>query len=170
MWRPRFIKDIQLLERVQRRATKYILNDFTSDYKDRLISLELLPLMMFYELLDIMFFVKSLKTPNDCFDIYNYLQFTTRNTSSSNIRLVHTRSSNNSFRHFYFNRLPRLWNALPPINLDLPIYLIKSQLKSFLWNCFLFNFDFNNYCKENRHACISTCIAAGIATYTVVSY
>ena len=49
VWCPRFIKDIQLLERVQRRATKYILNDFTSDYKDRLISLELLPLMMFYE-------------------------------------------------------------------------------------------------------------------------
>ena len=44
-----------------------------SDYKDRLISLELLPLMMFYKLLDIMFFVKSLKTPNDCFDISNYL-------------------------------------------------------------------------------------------------
>ena len=85
VWRPRFIKDIQLLERVQRRATKYILNDFTSDYKDRLISLELLPLMMFYELLDIMFFVKSLKTPNDCFNISNYLQFTTRNTRSSNI-------------------------------------------------------------------------------------
>ena len=94
VWRPRFIKDIQLLERVQRRVTKYILNDFTSDYKDRLISLELLPLMMYYELLDIMFFVKSLKTPNDCFDISNYLQFTTCNTQSSNIRLVHTRSSN----------------------------------------------------------------------------
>ena len=136
VWRPRFIEDIQLLERVQRRATKYILNDFTSDYKDRLISLKLLPLMMFYELLDIMFFVKSLKTPNDCFDISNYLQFKTHNTRSSNIRLVHTRSSNNSSTHFYFNRLPRLWNALPPINLDLPIYLIKSQLKSFLWNRF----------------------------------
>ena len=85
VWHPRFIKDIQLLERVQRRATKYILNDFTSDYKDRLISFELLPLMMFYELLDTMFFVKSLKTPNDCFDISYYLQFTTCNTRSSNI-------------------------------------------------------------------------------------
>ena len=106
VWCPRFIKDIQLLERVQRRATKYILNDFTSDYKDRLISLELLPLMMFYELLDILFFVKSLKTPNDCFNISYYLQFTTHNTRSSNIRLVHTRSSNNSSRHFYFNHLP----------------------------------------------------------------
>ena len=70
VWRPRFIKNIQLLERVQRRATKYILNDFTSDYKDRLISLELLPLMMFYELLDIMFFVKSLKTPRMTVSMY----------------------------------------------------------------------------------------------------
>ena len=83
-----------------------------------------------------MFFVKSLKSPNDCFNISNHLQFTTCNTRSSNISLVHTRSSNNSSRHFYFNCLPRLWNALPPINLDLPIYLIKSQLKSFLWNHF----------------------------------
>ena len=78
--------------------------------------------------------------------IQNYLQFTTRNTRSSNIRLVHTRSSNNSAKHFYFNCLPRLWNALPSINLDLPIYLNKSQLKSFLWNHFLLNFDSNNYC------------------------
>ena len=54
VWRPRFIKDIQLLERVQRRAAKYILNDFTSDYKDRLISLELLPLMMFIAIDDVL--------------------------------------------------------------------------------------------------------------------
>ena len=84
VWCPRLIKDIQLLERVQRRATKYILNDFTSDYRDRLISLELLPLMMFYELLDIMFFVKSFKTPNDCFNISNYLKFSACSTRSPN--------------------------------------------------------------------------------------
>uniref|UniRef100_A0A1X7T6X9 Reverse transcriptase domain-containing protein n=2 Tax=Amphimedon queenslandica TaxID=400682 RepID=A0A1X7T6X9_AMPQE len=44
IWRPNLIKDITTLERVQRRATKYILNDYSSDYKSRLISLQILPL------------------------------------------------------------------------------------------------------------------------------
>ena len=42
--------DILLLEHVQRRATKYILNDYTSSYKSRLTKLNLLPLMCIYEL------------------------------------------------------------------------------------------------------------------------
>ena len=37
-------------DRVQRTAAKYILSDFTSNYKSRLVTLELLPLMMFLEL------------------------------------------------------------------------------------------------------------------------
>ena len=35
---PNLIKDISCLERVQCRATKYILNDFSSDYKIRLLN------------------------------------------------------------------------------------------------------------------------------------
>ena len=65
-----------------------------------------------------------------------YLKFSACNTRSSNIKLIHTRSSNNTSRHFYFNRLPWLWNALPPIDLNLPINTIKSLVKSFLWNYF----------------------------------
>ena len=45
IWRPHLIKDITALERVQCRATKYILNDYHSDYKARLQQLQLLPLM-----------------------------------------------------------------------------------------------------------------------------
>ena len=59
LWRPYPIKDIQLLERIQLRASKYILGDYTSDYKTHLIKLNLLSLMYIYELLDILFFVKS---------------------------------------------------------------------------------------------------------------
>jgi len=58
---------------------------------------------------------------------------------SSSVKFAHVRSLNNITRHFYFNHLPRLWNALPPINLDLPINIIKKQVKLFLWNYFLQN-------------------------------
>ena len=57
LWHPHLLKDISALERVQRRATKYITGDYTSDYKSRLISLHIFPLMYFLELSDIMFFV-----------------------------------------------------------------------------------------------------------------
>jgi len=55
IWRPHHIKDITLLERIQRRATKYILNDYQSTYKSKLEKLNLLPLMYVYELSDLMF-------------------------------------------------------------------------------------------------------------------
>ena len=45
LWRPNLIKDISCLEQVQHRATKYILNDFSSDFKTCLLKLNLLPLM-----------------------------------------------------------------------------------------------------------------------------
>ena len=45
IWKPHLIKHIQQLERVQRRATKYILHDYSTDYKSRLIKLHMLPLM-----------------------------------------------------------------------------------------------------------------------------
>ena len=41
LWKPHFLKDIANLERIQRRATKYIFNDYyrsTTNYKDRLIT------------------------------------------------------------------------------------------------------------------------------------
>ena len=50
LWRPRLLKDIIMLETVQKRSTKFILQDYTSDYKSRLIQLNLLPLMYWYDL------------------------------------------------------------------------------------------------------------------------
>ena len=55
LWNPHFIKDVINLERVQRHATCFILNDFNSDYKSRLLKLELLPLMYQLDYYDVMF-------------------------------------------------------------------------------------------------------------------
>ena len=44
LWRPYQLHHIEALEKVQRRATKYILSDYTSNYKSRLIQLGILPL------------------------------------------------------------------------------------------------------------------------------
>ena len=64
VWRPQLLKHISFLEKVQRRSTKYILNDFESDYKSRLISLNLFPLMYWIELADIMLSIgHSTKVP-----------------------------------------------------------------------------------------------------------
>ena len=43
IWRPFLIKDIKFIEQIQRRATKFILNDFHSVYYNRLIKLQILP-------------------------------------------------------------------------------------------------------------------------------
>lgn len=56
IWHPRLIK---ILEQVQRRATKFILNDYELDYKKQLIKLNMLPLMYALDLNDILFCIKS---------------------------------------------------------------------------------------------------------------
>ena len=60
LWRPYLIKDIENFERLQRRVTKFILNNYHLDYKSRLSQCHILPLMYFFELNDILFLVKSL--------------------------------------------------------------------------------------------------------------
>ena len=46
----------------------------------------------------------------------------------------HTGSNTNSSRNFYFNRLPSLWNILPPINLQLSVQSIKDHLFKYFFS------------------------------------
>ena len=73
IWHPQYLKGIQSLESIQRRATKFITNDYTSSYKSLLINLHLLPLMMQLELNDILFFVVSIKNPTKSFNVLDYV-------------------------------------------------------------------------------------------------
>ena len=169
LWNPHLIKDTTILERVQRRATKYILNDYTSDYKFRLLKLKLLPLLYMLDFYDILFFVKSLKQPHLRFNIFNYVSFSTSRTRSATThKLLHNYSRNNKTRNFYFNRLPRLWNTLPPINIDVHLNTIKSLIYDHLWNHFAEHFNPNTSCTYHFHCpCYNCCNIATTPNFNI---
>ena len=95
-------------KQLQRRATKFIIGNSSSAYKSRLLELELLPLMMLYELNDTMFFITNVRSPSESFNILQFVAFSTTNTRSGTSKLFHTRPLTNSHRHFYFQRLVKL--------------------------------------------------------------
>ena len=129
LWKPMLIKDISSIEQLQRRATKFILQDYTSDYKSWLLSLNLLPLMMLYELNNIMFCINNIKNRSESFDILKYVALNTSNTRSGGHKLVHTRPLNNTHRNLYFLRIVRLWNALPIPDLSLSVDTLRNKVK-----------------------------------------
>ena len=131
------MKDI---EHLQWRATKFILNDFISDYKTRLPKLKLLPLMYIFKLSDIMFFIKSIKCPTNSFNIFNFMSFF-NSPRSRGLKLLHNPSNTNKQQHFYFVRICRLWNALPTSDITISIQTIKNKIKSHFWDHFTRFFD-----------------------------
>ena len=117
--------------------------------------------MYIFELVDIMFFIKSLKAPTSNFNITDYVTFSSSTTrSSSGLKLIHNFSSNNKVRNFYFNRLARLWNSFPIIDLHLPINTIKGQLKQYLPKHFMNNFNPADPCSLHYLCPCSRCCAS----------
>ena len=148
VWRPSLLKDIYTLETVQRRATKFILNDSSSNYKSRLISLKLLPLSMVLEIHDISFFIKCHKQPTTSFVITDFISFSTNTTrSGSQRKLIQPLTSTNRSKHFYFHRLPKLWDSLPTIDLSRSYDTIIGQIKNIFWDHFISHFDEHNLCS-----------------------
>ena len=73
------------------------------------------------------FAIKSLKFLLEAFDNNNYISFSIGSTrSAANSQLVHHHSINNFNKHFYFTRLPHLWNAMPVINIRQSLSTIKA--------------------------------------------
>ena len=147
VWRLNQIKDILPLEQLQRRATKYNVNNPT-----RIVCLVLiiLPLMYQLEIADIMFTISSIKNPSSHFNISHYISFCDSGMrSSSFFKLKHRYTSNNKSRHSFFNRIPRLWNSLPTIDLTISINWTKQSLTSHLTDHF--NTHLNPDCSCTFH-------------------
>ena len=102
----------------------------------------------YYEMLNVMFFVQCLKFPDDGFNILDHITFFDMPTrSGSKAKLIFHCTSSNRSRHFYFNRIARLWNALPTIDISLSLPTIKIRLKHFFWSHFQNHFDPDDSCS-----------------------
>ena len=128
-------------------------------YKERLIHLNLLPLMYHLELLDVAFFVTSIKNISNRFDISKYIEISTGKTRSSNKTTIkHKFASSSKHHHFYFNRISRLWNSLPSTDLTLSPTTIKHHLKQFFWSHFTSHFDSDSPCSYHLKCACCKCI------------
>lgn len=136
VWAPQsIIQDLKLVEKTQRRATKFICKSNTLSYKDRLLQLKLLPINYWLEYLDLVFFFKCMSGDINL-NIHNYIQYCNSKSrrGSSGIYLNTPPFKTCLFRDSFFNRLANLWNAIRDnIKSQASISSFKNNLKNFFF-------------------------------------
>ena len=124
VWSP--VNNIMLsrkLERVQRRATKWILMNGELEYKERLSALNLLPMTFDREIKDLVYLYKALFGFLDV-DICCYVSFIThgrtRLSRASRYILQRQTCKTSTFQSSFYNRIVKTWNFIcTDTNLDL---------------------------------------------------
>ena len=141
LWSPEQVTYKRMLENVQRRATKFIL-DYPQhcSYTMRLVKLNLLPLEHRRTWNDLVFFFKCQNGLYDL-DVSNIVKKRSvrYKIRSFNINNFHEIRCNTEFyRHSYFPRVIRAWNLLPDdLKAVAEIGAFKRKLRTF----FLQNFE-----------------------------
>ena len=112
-----------------------------------------------FELQDLLFAIKSIKSPTNQFNINNYIKFShnTNIRSGPSNKIIPPRTINNISCHSYFHRLPYLWNSMPTLDPNMSFCGLKTKLKQYLWEHFKSNFDINNNCTLNHSCPCSKC-------------
>ena len=112
--------------------------------------------MYWFELQDVMFIVKCLKVPPDNFNILDHISFNNSSTRSSSSNHLKFNFCCTSFsRHYFFNRISKLWNHLAH-KIDISLSLPTIRLH-FLWNKFVTKFDPKNTCTFHIICPCSNC-------------
>jgi hypothetical protein len=169
VWFPNSKKQICRIESVQRRATKYVLSDYTINYKERLILCNLLPLSMRRQYLDCIFIYNSLKGLN-VFNILNYIKF--MGEANHQTRLIETqdelmfkavRTKHEAYCKFLTRRIIFFWNKIPYNVRSLELTEnsrntpFKKEIRLWLWKYFIDNFIVDNVCSWTVACNCNTC-------------
>ena len=138
VWSPQSINLVSKIERFQRRATKFVLNlpfQCTETYKERPISLDLLPISYWHEFLDLMFFFKAISgfvlASSDVLPEHVNLSRVTRSSADTSVMTFRPRQCKTStYQRSFFIRTPRTYNTLPDAlrKKDLSLTFFKSKL------------------------------------------
>jgi hypothetical protein len=167
IWAPQSKELIRKIERVQRRATKYILNlpfRCSESYKDRLVKLNLLPLTYWHEYLDLVFFFKAITgiiTVNTGVLPAVRLTRVTRNNNSNVTQFITRKCKTTTFQRSFFNRATRLWNILAndlQLTLSLPLSTFKSILMEYYKNALVQSYD-----PEDARSWKTICTSCNVA-------
>ncbi len=120
IWAPQTITAIQQAERLQRRATKFVLDlpfRCNTTYEERLLQLDLIPLSYWHEYLDMIFFFKLIHgiitIDNNLLPSPTNNSRVTRSSSPTHLSFITTRCKTTTYQKSYLSRSTRLWNTLP---------------------------------------------------------
>ena len=153
VWSGTSKRNTEVIEGVQRRATKFILGYPKLDYRDRLSQLSLLPLTYRREISDLNCFFRCKMGLYDLF-LDNYVQFYSTNRSrpttrlsSDHLKLVPQLCKTESHMSFFFQRIVPIWNQLSfSTRASESVDVFKSLIFDFYNEKFICSFDPENNC------------------------
>ena len=117
---PQTIDLIRRIERVQRRASKFILDlPFLckESYRERLLSIDILPICYWHEFLDLVFLFKATNgivcVSHDVLPVRIGSTRVTRASASNAKSFRPKKCRTSTYQQSFFVRTSRIWNALP---------------------------------------------------------
>ena len=130
-WSPYLARDIDTLEKVQRRATKHLRGLAHLTYESRLEILDLYSLYCRRQRSDMIETYKILKRHYDL-DPSTFFTLNTATTRGHSLKLFKERSRLLVRQNFFTNRIVNLWNSLPDFIISAPtVATFKLRLDNF---------------------------------------
>ncbi len=171
VWAPVSGRDMLLTERVQREMTRFAMHyPDGCDYRERLIELETLPLSYRREIQDLTLFFKC-RTGQTRINLDDYVMFYGQNgrrTGNSGPLLRTPFVRTESFWGSYFNRVVRMWNALPVnVRTSDSLSIFKGRISSFYNDKLCTVFSSNDICTWRSTCRCPSCMCASMQTQFV---
>ena len=172
VWCPQTVELIRRTERIQRRATKFILDlPFlcSETYKDRLVATNLLPICYWHEFMDLTLFFKATTgmisiSPNVIPQKLIPSRIT-RSTANPNVTSFRIRKCKTvTYQNSFFNRTARIWNILPEcIRMPTSIQSFKLKLLEYYFEALRTSYDpeeprtWKSICVKCKNARLLNC-------------